>query len=474
LVRVPPLPVRVEALEEFITRVAVQYSFGTVQIAASAVIGFCALNNFSNPFKANPRAQLKLQAVRAIKSGASRNAKKGIDGEFILDMWGVCADMERKGQLSIADRRARAFCQLAFEAAMRGAEISQLKMCDLAFLGCTAECGKRGACQSHQGMDAWIFVRLAKTARDGRAQKTRLVWPERPTEVLGTSVTILACFEEDWLPFLHEHRMYRHPRCSTSSETKFRCEVCPPLFPTFPSKRSNVLRSVCVSTVTKGFKRMAMLTGRDPVGYTSHSGRVGGYSTATAEGCMPQVASRSMRWAGEKVPEKVYKRDNEEESKMAGMAVHKGIQKAASRPPVPPVNVGVVGKSIESEQKKGGKKSKRKEEKKEEEKEKVACPWAAFPMQVTRVGAKEVCRRFQFGVCPHGLMCGRAHVCNACGSTHAQGGLCKAGHEAVRRWLMGAQHKVQSHNPRTGTGRRVAEHVSPSPPVRSSPRLGRR
>ena len=53
---------------------------------------------------------------------------------------------------------------------------------------------------SHKGQDAWIFVRLAKTARDSKAQMTRLVWPEEPVLVRGKAVSALACLLDDWLP----------------------------------------------------------------------------------------------------------------------------------------------------------------------------------------------------------------------------------------------------------------------------------
>ena len=454
--QVPPLPVEVRALEELVTRVAAQHAFGTVQVAASAVIGFCALNNVGNPFESNPRVKLKMKAVRALKADDLRAAKKAIDAEFVLDMWRVCGELAKGGELSIADKRAKAFCQLAFEAAMRGHEISHLKMCDLQFLGCGEACGKKGACMQHEGRDAWLFVRLAKTARDAKVQATRLVWPDSPTKVLGESVSVLSCMTSDWLPFLYNRGLFRNDRCTSSAQSRYRCDLCPPLFPTFPSRNSSILRSVAVSTVTKGFQRMATLTGREPKGYTSHSGRLGGYSTATAEGCMPAVASRSMRWANERVPEKVYKRDNERESRMAGAAIHRGISGAmagaskketekVSAPPVTPKKL----KSGRAE-----------------------CPFKKFPMQVRVVGKKEVCRRFQFAACPNGGACKYAHVCHACGAAHASS--CKAGQEAVARWRRGLQSKVRSPaSSKDGQG--TAVHVSPSPSVRSSPRFaGRR
>ncbi len=149
---VPALPIQVGLVEYFITTIAARYAFGTVQIAASALIGFCALNNHQNPFKEQPRLKLLLKATKSLQAGALRDKKKAIDPDFVIKMWEKCAEIEEKSKLRIVDQRARCFCQLAFEAALRGGEIRQLKMCDLIFIGCDERsCGKAGKCGSMRG-----------------------------------------------------------------------------------------------------------------------------------------------------------------------------------------------------------------------------------------------------------------------------------------------------------------------------------
>ena len=66
---VPPLPVTPGVLCQWVARIASNYCFGTVQIAVSAVIGFCALNNFPHPLKTNPMCDLAVKAARRIKCG---------------------------------------------------------------------------------------------------------------------------------------------------------------------------------------------------------------------------------------------------------------------------------------------------------------------------------------------------------------------------------------------------------------------
>ena len=46
---VEPLPIDPGVLRDWLTRIAMRYASGTVQIAASAIIGFWAINNFRNP-----------------------------------------------------------------------------------------------------------------------------------------------------------------------------------------------------------------------------------------------------------------------------------------------------------------------------------------------------------------------------------------------------------------------------------------
>ena len=89
MLQVPVLPVASVAFEKFLTRVAHRYAFGTVQIAASAVIGCCLLNNFRHPCDEHPRCKLILKAVRSLKGGLLVTPKDPIDPQFLLAMWDV-------------------------------------------------------------------------------------------------------------------------------------------------------------------------------------------------------------------------------------------------------------------------------------------------------------------------------------------------------------------------------------------------
>ena len=446
---VAPLPIPGAVLELYITRIAHNYAFGTLQIAISAVIGFCTLNNFGNPLKLFPRCKIMVDAAKKNQIGPTSQAKVAIDAPFILDMWAAMGKLEDEaGSLTIVDKRARCFSQLAFEAALRGGELHHLKVCDLMFVVCGVDCGKLGKCRDHKGSNAWVFVRLAKGARDGKVQSMLLVWPVDPVHVRGRMVSSLACLVYDWLPFLATHRIRRHPACVTTPATRYRCEHCPPLFPTFPSRKSSVMRAIDTSAVTKAFKRAALLAGRDPEGLTSHSARLGGYSTATAHECMPEEAARQLRWASSRVPERAYKRQNVQEETAVGEAIHRGLAAAVpirrmSTPracdeggstPIESVH-GAVSRSRAGPTASATRPTPRAA---------AAGLGVAVPIKVERTDGRQVCRPFQLGMCPQGVSCTSVHVCFACGKAHAGGRLCQQGQQELSSWLAGRGAGVQT------------------------------
>ena len=106
---VAPLPIDPFVFSQWITRVATQYAFGTVQIAASAVIGFCLMNNFKHPFKQHPMCKLAVNAAKRVKCGESKALRAALDAHFVIDIWNVVARLRRSGCLSIVDRRAKCF-----------------------------------------------------------------------------------------------------------------------------------------------------------------------------------------------------------------------------------------------------------------------------------------------------------------------------------------------------------------------------
>lgn len=444
----PALPVVPIVLRDWLTRVAANYASGTVQIAASAVIGFCALNNFANPLTANPICKLVVDAAKKIKCGESKKQRAALDAQFLLDVWEVIADLKRSGHFSLKNRRARCVMQLAFEAALRGGEISNLKVCDLAFVACGPACGH--ACKEHRDSDAYVFARLHKTSVQGSVKVIRLVAPETPTMVGGESVSAIHCLITDWLPFLRSQGLHRHRLCRTSFSSKFRCDLCPSLFPTFraPSKSDGVSRAISVSAITEMYKKFAVMTRRDPTGYASHSGRIGSFSDATAAGEDTQVAAKSLGWASDRVPNKVYKRKTQTEARATGVALASSIASAAQersgckeavpgaldRPAgpvqrpvasVPPANTVRPSKVVTS---KGPAVPDRSPQDKP-----VDPKVKPFPLKWKSVDGQEVCVRYQLGICRK-VPCPHAHVCHACGRRHPDGRLCRSAIRAVSGW----------------------------------------
>ena len=442
----PALPIVPEVLRDWLTRVAANYASGTVQIAASAIIGFCALNNFANPLTANPICKLVVEAAKKIKCGESKQKRAALDAQFLLDVWEVIASMRRAGHFSIKNRRARCIMQLAFEAALRGGEISNLKVCDLAFVACGPGCGHK--CKEHKGSDAYVFARLHKTSVEGSVKVIRLVAPETPTMIGGESVSAVHCFVQDWLPFLSSHNMVRHPKCVTSFSTKFRCDLCPSLFPTFPSKSKGVVRAISVSAITETYKKFAVMTRRDPTGYASHSGRIGSFSDATAMEDDSMGVARSLGWASDRVPKKVYKRKSQSEARATGVALAQSIAAAAQQrsgctDPVP----GAQRPASSSAHKPSGSGKPEVAGRQGGSAGAVNPPgpstapedrlkdlgYKPFPLRCKSVDGQPVCVRYQLGCCRR-AQCPHAHVCHACGKRHPDGRLCRSAIRAVSSW----------------------------------------
>ena len=438
---VEPLPIDPFVLRDWLTRLATNYASGTVQIAASAVIGFCALNNFKNPLVEHPVCKLVVKAAKRIRCGVTKDKRAALDAEFILDIWRVLAVMKGFQPLTIKQRRARCFTQLAFEAALRGGELAALAVCDVAFVACGPACGH--SCQSHVGSDAYVFCRLHKTAQAGSVKVVRIVAPERPTMVGDEPVSAVHCLDRDWLPFLRGQGRNRHPGCRRTFASKFRCEMCPALFCTFPTKCTKIVRPIDISDVTETFKKFAVLTQRSPVGYSSHSGRIGSFSDATAfvedavdptaVGCDldEDLVARSLGWKGKRTPKAVYKRLSQREARATGLRIANRLAAAAVRAPsvsvptprvVPPAKP--TSRSVASASR-------------------VARSPSApvshvgptpFPLRVKTVKGRAVCVSYQLGTCLDGA-CSKAHVCHECGRRHPSGALCKGALRAVSRWM---------------------------------------
>ena len=443
---VPALPIEPSVLRDWLTRVAASYASGTVQIAASAVIGFCLLNNFANPLTANPVCKLVVEAAKRIKCGETKQKRAALDAQFLLDVWGVIAQLKQHGHFSIKNRRARCVMQLAFEAALRGGEISNLKMCDLAFVACGPKCGHK--CSEHRGSDAYVFARLHKTSVQGSVKVIRLVDPESPTLVGGESVSAVHCFVQDWFPFLDSHNMRRHPECASSFSTKFRCDLCPSLFPTFPSKSKGIVRAMSVSAITETYKKFAVMTQRDPTGYASHSGRIGSFSDATAAGEESLGVAKSLGWASDRVPKRVYKRKTQSEARATGVALAQSIAAAAqqrsgctdqvpgaSRPasdtarkpdtPGEPKVASHQSGGVDAVNRSGSSTAPADELK--------ALGYKPFPLRWESVDGQPVCVRYQLGCCRR-AQCPHAHVCHGCGKSHPDGRLCRSAIRAVSSW----------------------------------------
>ena len=443
---VQPLPIDPGVLKDWLTRVAMGFASGTVQIAASAIIGFCLLNNVKNPLKEHPICKLVVDAAKKIKCGISKKKRAALDAHFLLDVWQLLHSMRLMGHYSIVNRRAKCIMQIAFEAALRGGEISRLKVCDLAFVACGPRCGL--SCKSHAGSDAYLFVRLHKTSTQGSVKVIRLVAPEAPAVVGTEGVSAIFCLTEDWFPFLREQGMTRHPQCKTSFSTKFHCELCPSLFPSFPSKSDGIVRPTSVGAITEVYKKFAVLTRRDPSGYSSHSGRIGSFSDATAAGCDSLVAAGNLGWSGDKVPRKVYKRKTQSEARATGLALAESIAQAASSSAAASKRVTSPRSSLEHAKAKptvlGSPRvpvvasSKQPAPSTSVRVPKLAdkpvtTGSQAFPLKVKTHEGRPVCVRYQLGCCRRDN-CPHAHVCHTCGYRHPDGRLCRSAIRSASAW----------------------------------------
>ena len=106
------------------------------------------------------------------------------------------------------------------------------------------------------------------------------------------------------------------------------------LFCTFPSESDGIVRPIAVSNITKMYKRLAVLTGRDPAGFASHSGRIGSFSDATSvDEADEETAARQLGWKGARTPKEHYKRKSVSEARQTGLAIARSLKRAARSQP---------------------------------------------------------------------------------------------------------------------------------------------
>lgn len=459
---VPALPCNPQLLCTFVTVLAVSRAGGTVAIACSALIAYSALNDLANPFSASPLANSAFKAAVKVRQGPRKPAKDGVDPAFIVRLWEHF--LPRRGSISFEEKRMWTLIQLGWEAANRPGELTYLKLCDMM---------KVAIVLAEASADKLERVLRAKNDAKLRGQLTRLVSG-------GGSAVPNFCwlFDNVYEPALRELGFVRHAQCPSllrPADERLRtepCTYCPPLFPTRPTvkaKKSSkavvidgVVRAIATQKVTDDVRAAAKLIGFEHLSLSGKSLRIGGFSAATEDGNEEAVglAAAELRWASTRVPLSVYKRRTVNEQRATGRALQSAMARALSAPPAssslspsatltcaaapaasPPVPAAaphvLAGPPPPSPHTPATA---------------LACtlppamppvwpapcPFRWFPMPVAAVAGVDVCRRFQFGVCPHGAACARLHVCHTCGVAH---GLCPLAQARVDAWK--AAHGLQ-------------------------------
>ena len=220
------------------------------------------------------------------------------------------------------------------------------------------------------------------------------------------------------------------------------------MFPTFPSKSKGIVRAISVSAITETYKKFAVMTQRDPEGYASHSGRIGSFSDATAVSDECLGVAKSLGWASDRVPKRVYKRKSQSEARATGLALAQSIAVAAQRRPgckesVPGASspaASTVNKHSAPGQSQGasllgggasagspGSSSTAPVDRLKD------LGFKPFPLKWKEVDGQSVCVRYQLGCCRR-PQCPHAHVCHACGKRHPDGRLCKSAIRAASSW----------------------------------------
>jgi hypothetical protein len=180
---VPALPVDTGLLVFFVTHLSLSRGAGTVAIAVSAIIAFCALNDVANPFDTSPRAKSVWIGVKKARSGPRVAAKDGVSPEFIVRLWRTrMAEWQTSGVLPFKKARSWMVIQLGWEAAHRPGELSGASFCDLVNAvwgdkGKLAKMPKKelvrlGEMQDDEEGDVFSMTRLAKNDRKVKGQQT--------------------------------------------------------------------------------------------------------------------------------------------------------------------------------------------------------------------------------------------------------------------------------------------------------------
>ena len=273
---VVPLPACPEWLRRFFTWLALHYSISAVNSAASAIVAAHSHHGLPHPYKDEHSLQDLISAIKKSGMCGTRAEKFVVDSRFVVDMcrkfleWFPVFDKDsfdlHTQPTSDAGRtvlwlRAVAIVLLGLEAGLRCNEVVCLSVCCWVYV---------------DGGDVELHVKLAKNGNMLKSV-TRLV---RATGSFAENFSVIAFFEEFYIPFLRSAGCGVAAECTHSQFPRAFCMKCSPMFPTWSSRHGQ--GSISNSTVSEAVKKWAVVLGRGAKNYSAISFRRGSVSEAAA------------------------------------------------------------------------------------------------------------------------------------------------------------------------------------------------
>ena len=311
------LPADPHALGRFITTMSTMYASSTLYVAISAIIGWHALNDVSNPVRASPRLMRMWTAARRVNGTGVRRKKAVCDDMFVAGYFKLYMVQPCK---TLVDIRSMAWFLVGWEAGLRVSEACNLTVCN--WIRIAKGDVELKVVQTKN--NRWLSL----TADRAYFKKAVAAW-----HVLPSAVRFV---EEVWLPMMASMHVIpvtwfvqlegvgqvRAEGCRFRTNSTFECDVCPRLFPTFP--RGGQWGTMSKAHVAERVKVVAQALGMDPSQFSGISFRRGGVSVAAQQKVELELRMKQFRWLSEVTPHE-YTDMGEVERAKVGAALHKAV-----------------------------------------------------------------------------------------------------------------------------------------------------
>ena len=282
---VEPLPLHPSVTVRWLDHLSDYLSGSSVNLALCALLAWSKLNNLVDPLVSSPVIKLAWQGIRRTRMSRARPQKAPLSETIILAIYQLYwKRFEFVDPIDcLVETRTVGWLLLGFEIAPRVAELCNLTVCCYIPL---------------LDGSAIILILEAKNNRDLAACLSK-VFIAPAMHHLRQFPSAAAFLRLVYIPLIVRLGVRRHPACTTNVDSVHRCQVCPKLFPTFPSD-GRPTGTMSKSNITEEIRQWLSALGVPGDQLQQYSGISLRRATATMAAMMkvaPETTSRHFRYS---------------------------------------------------------------------------------------------------------------------------------------------------------------------------------